>query len=139
MMAVLTGHRCITLWFILLLTLISVVIYLDGGFDKQPYLMFVLFAIADILYVSSIFWSMISTTTFSLPQNYSHLYSYLYYHRDKVMQLLGFLLKITFECFLFAKIVLHKEVPLFMLLSPLWIILAIVIVDLSKRIYSIQQ
>ncbi|PIO64372.1 hypothetical protein TELCIR_14002 [Teladorsagia circumcincta] len=86
-MAVLTGHRCITLWFIMLLTLISVVIYLDGGFDKQPYLMFVLFAVADVLYVSSIFWSMISTTTFSLPQNYSHLYSYLYYHRDKVMQL----------------------------------------------------
>lgn len=49
--------------------------------------MFVLFAITDVLYVSSIIWTMISTTTFSLPQNYSHLYSYLYFHRDKVTQL----------------------------------------------------
>ncbi|EYC37006.1 hypothetical protein Y032_0835g2594 [Ancylostoma ceylanicum] len=86
-MTVVTGHKCIALWFILLLTLISIVIYLDGGFDKQPYLMFVLFAITDVLYMSSIIWAMISSTTFTLPQRYSHLYNFLYFHRDQVAQL----------------------------------------------------
>ncbi|RCN44018.1 hypothetical protein ANCCAN_09963 [Ancylostoma caninum] len=138
-MTVVTGHKCIALWFILLLTLISIVIYLDGGFDKQPYLMFVLFAVTDVLYMSSIIWAMISSTTFTLPQRYSHLYNFLYFHRDQVAQLVCFLLKITFECFLFAKIVLLKEVPLFVLLSPVWLILSIIVIDLSKRLYSIQQ
>ncbi|CAJ0598918.1 unnamed protein product [Cylicocyclus nassatus] len=138
-MAILTGHKCIALWFILLLTLISVVIYLDGGFEKQPYLMFVLFAITDVLYVSSIIWTMISSTTFTLPQRYSHLYNFLYFHRDQTAQLVCFLLKIAFECLLFAKIVLLKEVPVFILLCPLWFILSIIVFDLSKRLYSIQQ
>ncbi|KJH50485.1 hypothetical protein DICVIV_03335 [Dictyocaulus viviparus] len=53
--------------------------------------------------------------------------------------LVGFLLKITFEFLLFAKIVLLKDVSMFILLSPLWLILSIILVDLSKRIYLIQQ
>uniref|UniRef100_A0A0K0CTP1 G protein-coupled receptor n=1 Tax=Angiostrongylus cantonensis TaxID=6313 RepID=A0A0K0CTP1_ANGCA len=111
----------------------------DGGFDRQPYLMFVLFAISDVLYVSSIIWSIISASTFTRPQNYRHVYNFLYLHYDKIVQLVSFLLKITFECFLFAKIVLLKDVSLLMLLSPLYLILTIVLVDLSKRLYSMQK
>ncbi|ETN77657.1 hypothetical protein NECAME_03075 [Necator americanus] len=111
----------------------------DGGFDKQPYLMFVLFAVTDILYISYIVWSMISSTTATLPSRYSHLYNFLSFHRDQVAQLVCFLLKIAFECLLFARIVLLREIPLFVLLSPVWLILSIIVIDLSKRLYSIQQ
>ncbi|OZC10873.1 hypothetical protein X798_02017 [Onchocerca flexuosa] len=48
-----TGHKVLFVWLLLLLALIFLVVYLDGGMDGEPSIFFMILGFFDIFFLSS--------------------------------------------------------------------------------------
>ncbi|EJW77124.1 hypothetical protein WUBG_11967 [Wuchereria bancrofti] len=48
-----TGHKALFIWLLLLLSLVFLVVYLDGGLDGEPSIFFVILGFFDILFLSA--------------------------------------------------------------------------------------
>ncbi|EFO26219.1 hypothetical protein LOAG_02259 [Loa loa] len=48
-----TGHKALFVWLLLLLALVFLVVYLDGGLDGEPSIFFLILGFFDILFLSS--------------------------------------------------------------------------------------
>ncbi|VDM37043.1 unnamed protein product [Toxocara canis] len=145
-----TGHRAIIVWVQLLLVLVFLVIYLDGGLDREPSIFFVLLWLFDLVSLALIGVRVIRHYNLFAagrrgfdPNNSTGLNNHfpVVFPLDKRGSALAatlLILKAFFEVLLFIRLKMGVIRP-FWIMIPLWIFLVIAITELTRRLMSIHN
>ncbi|VDN18007.1 unnamed protein product [Gongylonema pulchrum] len=141
------GHRALFVWVLLLLALIFLVVYLDGGLDGEPSLFF-----AVLLFFDAIFLSLIAIRVVRHYQicgvgrrrydmNAPYPIRALVYPLEKRASAVAFALlvfKVIFEVLLFIRLKFGL-IQVFWLAVPFWLFLSVLIAEMTHRLISIHN
>ncbi|CAI4220757.1 unnamed protein product [Auanema sp. JU1783] len=139
MMSLATGHRCIIIWMMTIIVLACLVLHLDSGPEKHPpVLLFSVLAATDLVIFTSFFLTVYKAVEERTDERiYYNLRIFLRLNYDLFGQFLCVCLKVLFETLLCLRLCFQVAVPLWLILSPLWMFLTIIVATLSVRVYLV--
>ncbi|VDN81255.1 unnamed protein product [Brugia pahangi] len=142
-----TGHKALFIWLLLLLALVFLVVYLDGGLDGEPSIFFVILGFFDILFLSAAVVRImrhyqicgIGRRQYDMNAPYQ-MTTYIYPLEKRASAVVFALLvfKIIFEVLLYIRLKFGM-IQVFWLAVPFWLFLIILIIELTFRLFSIHN
>uniref|UniRef100_A0A0R3RW24 Guanylate cyclase domain-containing protein n=1 Tax=Elaeophora elaphi TaxID=1147741 RepID=A0A0R3RW24_9BILA len=142
-----TGHKALFVWLLLLLALVFLVVYLDGGLDSEPSMFFMILGFFDILFLSTAVIKImrhyqicgVGRRQYDMNAPYPVTgYVYPLEKRTSAVVFALLVFKITFEVLLYIRLKLGM-VQVFWLAIPLWLFLVVLIIELTFRLFSIHN
>ncbi|CAG9537073.1 unnamed protein product [Cercopithifilaria johnstoni] len=142
-----TGHKALFLWLLLLLALVFLVVYLDGGLDGEPSIFFVILGFFDIIFLSTSVirimrhYQICGVGRRQYDMNAPYQVAAYVYPLEKRVSAVAFALlvfKVIFEILLYIRLKFGM-VPVFWLAMPFWLFLVVLIIELTFRLFSIHN
>ncbi|VDK70789.1 unnamed protein product [Litomosoides sigmodontis] len=142
-----TGHKALFIWLLLLLALVFLVVYLDGGLDGEPSIFFVILGFFDVLFLSTAIMSLmrhyqicgVGRKQYDMNAPYPVTpYVYPLEKRTTVVVFALLVFKVIFEVLLYIRLK-FGVVQVFWLAMPLWSFLIVLIIELTFRLFSIHN
>ncbi|VDO32449.1 unnamed protein product [Onchocerca flexuosa] len=142
-----TGHKVLFVWLLLLLALIFLVVYLDGGMDGEPSIFFMILGFFDIFFLSSTTIRVmrhyqicgVGRRQYDLDEPYPvTAYFYPLDKRTSAVAIALLVFKVIFEILLYIRLKFGM-IQTFWLTVPFWLFLFILIIELTFRLFSIHN
>lgn len=142
-----TGHRALFVWVLILLALVFLVVYLDGGLDGEPSMFFLILLFFDVAALFTIIIKIIrhyhicgvGRRRYDMNASYPvAAYIYPLEKRASVVVVAFLFFKATFEVLLYIRLKFGM-IQVFWLAVPFWLCLFVLITELSFRLISIHN